>query len=77
MNNEAHEYDETLTDGDVERISQRVAELLFHKMLRRIAVAARVSETVPLAADRGTHDNMKTTPEAAAKVRARRARKGL
>jgi hypothetical protein len=64
-----------LSDGDVERISQRVAELLFHKLLRRVAKAAQVSETVSPCPP--TAPRVKPSAEAFAAVRARRARKGV
>jgi hypothetical protein len=67
-----------LSEDDVERISQRVAELVFHKLMRRLAKAAQVSETVSTACE-PRHDTprMKPTAEGMAAIRARRAKRGV
>jgi t-SNARE complex subunit (syntaxin) len=69
-----------LSDADVERLAQRVAELLFHKIMRRVAKAAAVTETVVGACvDPDIRQDKKVQPTAAAleSVRARRARRGV
>lgn len=63
-----------LSEADVERISQRVAELVFHKLMRRLAKAAQVSETVR---PRGDAPPIKPSAEAFEAVRARRAKRGV
>jgi hypothetical protein len=71
---------DTLSDADVERLAQRVAELLFHKIMRRVAKAAAVTETVVgPCADPDIRQDKKAQPTAAAleSVRARRARRGV
>jgi hypothetical protein len=71
---------ELLSDADVERISQRVAEVLFHRLMRRLAKAAAVSETIEAPCEKpDRRQNRKAQPTAAdfEAVRARRARKGV
>lgn len=70
----------TLSDADVERLAQRVADLLFHKIMRRVAKAAAVTETVAgPCVEPAVRQNKKAQPTAAdfELVRARRARKGV
>lgn len=65
--------DNGLDDDAIERISQRVAELLFHKIMRRVAKAAQVAETIKPPCKPRLKE---PTPEVLAAVLARRARKG-
>jgi hypothetical protein len=64
-----------LSEEDLERLAQRVAELLFHKIMRRVAKAAAVGETIPPPRT----ESQRSKPDAAAfeAVRARRARRGV
>jgi hypothetical protein len=69
-----------MTDDEIERVSQRVADLLFHKFMRRLAKAAAVGESLPAAAAIGsTEARQSVKPSAAdlAEVSHRRARRGV
>lgn len=67
---------EGLSDEDLERLAQRVSDLVFHKIMRRLAKAAAVSEAC---ASPDTRQSSKVQPSAAAfeAVRAVRRRKGV
>lgn len=74
-----------LSDEDIERISQRTAEVLFHKLMRRLAKAAAVGETLGAMGPalegrppcRPAHPRVQPTAEDYAAVDSRRKRKGV
>jgi hypothetical protein len=68
-----------LSDAEVERIAQRTADVLFHKVMRRLAKFAAIAETVPPSASvcGSSAPRVKPRPSVVAAVDARRARKGV
>lgn len=68
----------TLSDADLERLMSGLEKRVFHRLLRQLATAMRLPETIPAPEpERVTPPRAKATEEALAKVRTRRSRRGL